>query len=71
MNKFVPIEKMSKKMQKEYHKRRRKDWGGLSPVTRRPENPKAYNRAKAKTDYGGNRNPFDFLLCINTARSCR
>ncbi len=48
MKKYVPIEKMSKKQQKEYHKRQRRDWGGLSPVTRCSEDPKKYNRAKEK-----------------------
>ena len=50
MKKFVPFEKMSKKAQREYHKRQRKDWGGMSPVTRCPDNPKAYNRAKSKRE---------------------
>ena len=48
MEKFVPYEKMSKKAKREMDARRRKDWGGMSPVTRKPENPKAYNRAKAR-----------------------
>ena len=50
MKKYIPLEKMSKKMQREYHKKQRKDWGGISPVTRCPDNPKAYNRAKSKRD---------------------
>ncbi|MBQ8780738.1 MAG: hypothetical protein IJZ72_03595 [Oscillospiraceae bacterium] len=50
MEKYTSYSKMSKKQQREYNKKQRKDWGGLSPVTRRPENPKAYNRAKAKRD---------------------
>ena len=51
MEKFIPLSKMSKKQQKEYYSRRRKDWGGLSPVTRRLADPKAYNRAKQKSAY--------------------
>lgn len=50
MEKYIPYNKMSKKQQREYNKKQRKDWGGLSPITRRSENPKAYNRAKAKRD---------------------
>ena len=50
MKKFVPFEKMSKKAQREHNKKQRRDWGGISPVTRCPQNPKAYNRAKSKRD---------------------
>ena len=50
MKNFIPLEKMSKKAQREYYKKQRRDWGGISPVTRRGENPKAYNRAKAKRE---------------------
>ena len=50
MEKYIPYNKMRKKQQREYDKQQRKDWGGLSPVTRRTANPKAYNRAKAKRD---------------------
>ena len=50
MKKYIPLEKMSKKMQREYHKKQRKGWGGISPITRCSDNPKAYNRAKSKRD---------------------
>ena len=46
--KYVPLEKRSKKQQKEFHSLQRKDWGGLSPVTRTVPNAKAYNRKKAR-----------------------
>jgi len=48
MEKFIPYEKLSQKAKREQDARRRKDWGGLSPVTRKPENLRAYNRAKAR-----------------------
>lgn len=48
MKRFVPIEKMSKKKRAEYYKKQRKDWGGLSPETRRPPEKKLYSRAKEK-----------------------
>jgi len=48
MEKFVPFEKLSKKQQKELNSHKRKTWGELNPVTRKPENPKAYNRRKAQ-----------------------
>ena len=48
MKKMIPYEKLSKKKQREYNARRRNTWGNLNPVTRRPANPKAYNRQKAR-----------------------
>ena len=46
METFVPFEKLSKKKKRELNRARRGVWA-LSPVTRRPANPKAYNRKKA------------------------
>ncbi len=48
MEKFTSYEKLSKKRKRQLDAARRKDWGAISPVTRRPENPKAYNRKKAR-----------------------
>lgn len=48
MEKFVPFNKLSKKKQRELNLRKRNTWGTLNPVTRKSENPKAYNRRKAK-----------------------
>ena len=56
MEKYIPYEKLSKKKQRELDAKRRGSWGGINPVTRKPENPKAYNRQKARNpsrqDYG-------------------
>lgn len=49
MQKFIAYEKLSKKKQRELNSKMRGTWGSLNPVTRRPENPKAYNRKKART----------------------
>ena len=49
MEKFIPFEKLSKKKQREQMALRRGTWGGLNPVTRKPEHPKAYNRKKARS----------------------
>ena len=46
--KFVPYEKLSKKKRREMDATRRGSWGALNPVTRVPENPRAYNRKKAQ-----------------------
>ena len=62
MEKFIPFEKLSKKEQRKRDAQRRGSWQGLCPVTRRAENPKAYNRRKAqkwKDDSGSV--PFCFI----------
>ena len=45
---FIPLSKQSKQRQKEYHASKRGSWGEISPVTRKPPNPKAYNRRKSR-----------------------
>jgi hypothetical protein len=50
MDKFIPKEKLSKKAKRELAKAQRQTWGGLSPVTRKPENPKAYIREKPRNE---------------------
>ena len=61
MENFIPYEKLSKKKQRERSKAQRTLWQ-RSPVTRRPENPKAYKRSKARKDDFDDRFPcFVFL----------
>lgn len=48
MEKFIPFEKLSKKERQKRNAARRGSWHGISPVTRKPENSKAYNRRKAQ-----------------------
>lgn len=62
MEKFVPFEKLSKKKKRELNAIRRKDWNGINPVTRKPENPKAYNRKRHRTDFDFDSAPLYFLL---------
>ncbi len=45
MNDFTPYDKLSKKKKRELDRARRGIWG-ISPITRRPPNPKAYKRKK-------------------------
>ena len=45
--KMIPYEKMSKKQKKEMDRKKRNTWNGFNPVTRKPENPKAYKRRQA------------------------
>lgn len=48
MEKFIPYEKLSKKQQRELNRAKRGSWGAVNLVTRKPANPKAYNRQKAR-----------------------
>ena len=48
MEKFIPYEKLSKKEKRKIDQARRQTWGELNPVTRNPENSKAYNRKKSQ-----------------------
>ena len=41
---FIPYEKLSKKERRLIDQARRKSWGELNPVTRKPESSRAYNR---------------------------
>ena len=55
MEKYIPIEKRSKKEKQALAKERRGTWGVLNPVTRKPANPKAYSRKKFRHE----KEPFD------------
>ena len=48
MEKHISYEKLSKKEKRRVNARRRKSWNGTSPVTRRTQNKKKYNRKKIK-----------------------
>ena len=48
MEKFIPYEKLSKKEKRKLDSAKRGTWGQLNPVTRKSENPKAYNRRKTQ-----------------------
>jgi len=47
---FIPLSKLSKQKQKEYHASKRGSWGAINPVTRKPPNPKAYKRERKTYD---------------------
>jgi hypothetical protein len=46
MTKYVPYEKLSKKEKRKIDSSKRNTWGDINPVTRKPENSRAYNRKK-------------------------
>ncbi len=64
MKKYIPYEKLSKKEKRRIDASRRNTWGEISPITRKPENSKAYNRKrtqnwKRELPYSGS----SFLCC--------
>ena len=68
MKQFVPYEKLSKRERKARDAERRGTWG-MSPVTRRPPNFRAYNRVKTRN---WNRNESGFeSLCSTHLRARR
>ena len=58
--KYVALDKRSKREQKEYHAKQRKSWGDFNPITRETTNQKAYNRKKSERWYE-QEPPFGFL----------
>ena len=63
MEKIISYEKLSKKEKRKIDQAQRKTWGNLNPVTRKPENSKAYNRSKARNWFVSITNQFrDFYL---------
>ena len=69
MEKFIPYEKLSKKEKRKIDQARRQTWGELNPVTRKPENSKAYNRRKAQSwKRDSSSVPFRFPTCQEALR---
>ena len=52
MKTYVPLNKRSKKAQREFHSRKRKTWGVTDPVTKSVPSKKTYNRKKEKQRIG-------------------
>lgn len=65
---FIPLEKQSKRKQREYHASRRGGWGGINPVTRKPPNPKAYNRKKSGRRYEQEPSSGFQFFCISSMK---
>ncbi|MCL2840382.1 MAG: hypothetical protein FWE05_06375 [Defluviitaleaceae bacterium] len=61
--KYIPLEKQSKRAQKEFHTSQRRDWGPFSPVTRKVPNNKVYNRKKSE-QWQSYEPPFGFFVYI-------
>lgn len=48
MKRMIPLNKQSKREQKEYHAKKRGSWNGVNAVTRVVPNGKIYDRNRAK-----------------------
>lgn len=48
MNRFIPEEKLSKRVKKELNKGKRNTWGSMNPITRKTQNQKIYSRKKVQ-----------------------
>ena len=48
MERFIPLEKQSKRAQKAHHAKRRGSWNGMCPATRAVPSGKAYDRNRRK-----------------------
>ena len=71
MEKFIPYEKLSKKEKRKIDKARRQTWGDLNPVTRKPENSKAYNRNKSRNWKCAYHEPIPGLIIYTSSSSPR
>jgi hypothetical protein len=60
MEKYVPLEKRSKKEQRAWHARQRGNWNGVKPVTRIVPSKKVYSRKKKRQEF-----PPDVFLCAS------
>ena len=49
--KIIPLNKQSKKAQREFYAKKRGDWNGVKPVTRVVESKKVYDRKKNKSSF--------------------
>ena len=50
MERFVPLEKMSKKEKRAHYAEKRGNWNGVNPVTKVVPGGKSYSRTKQKQD---------------------
>lgn len=48
MERYIPVDKLSKKQRKAYYAAKRGSWNGVNPVSRAVPSKKVYNRKQAK-----------------------
>ena len=61
--KYVSLDKMSKRAQKEAHAQKRQNWGTVVPITRAKPSAKQYNRKKSKHAHVRNHEPLGYFFC--------
>ena len=66
---YIPLEKQSKRKQKEFHTQQRKSWGNFKPATKKAENGKAYNRKKMAKPFFTSQTDYNFLPEKNPSNS--
>ena len=64
MDRFTPYEKLSKSARRKLDSSRRVTWGAFNPVTRKPQNPKAYSRKKTRQGNEDSESDLDGLLLL-------
>lgn len=69
MEKFIPYQKLSKKEKRKVDAAKRTTWGRINPVTRKPQNSKAYNRKRTQDWKKGLPDPVSFLLDPGRSRN--
>lgn len=67
MSNFIPLNKQSKKLQKEFHSQKRSSWNGVNPVSRIMTNKRIYNRKKQSKNF----DCFEFCVCDEIVLSVR
>ena len=68
MEKFIPYEKLSKKEKRKLDLAKRQTWGELNPVTRKPENTRAYSRKRTQDWKKELPNPASFIALLSLYR---
>ena len=69
MEKFIPYDKLSKKEKRKIDAAKRSTWGELNPVTRKPQNSRAYNRNKSRNWKREYREPIPGIIFAKTLDS--
>lgn len=66
MDQFIAKEKLSKKARRELERSKRNTWGMLSPVTRKAESKKVYNRKRVRLERNDSYHaePFIFMSSL-------
>ena len=65
MKKYIPCEKLSKKEKRKLDSAKRDTWGQINPVTRKPQNSKAYNRKRTQEWKKELSNPVSFFIAFS------